>query len=357
MSIIQVMDSTKSGRIIYVVAASLIVVGITVAIFQTTGQEFTPAIDSNIVLVPIIGLLSLLLWIGKPDRSIIEYSAIRYIYKRKEISNTKVRMASALLYVRPWESSPKSASTIEESLRNELDRTLRSPELKEQIDNYKQAFWLILLTPFSLITLVVFYQLPWWLMAAAGIIVGSFLSRLILYENRETLTRVIEYSFARWFHEEASTDLSRRESGFGEKSYVKVRLAATLEIVTPTIDLVVRGDWKGFDWQRRNLEQLIGIPTPDELNWSQVADYVSFVDSIVRTIHDPKFVFFDGYLKNSRLQNSDAIEVLRNSRTKPFTTEEEMIASISEILLEYTSGRDLLLQLDCKLYERLERVS
>jgi len=345
-----VMDSSKSGRTIYVVAAGLIVVSTTIMILQLLQLEIIIAVETSAGIVPIVGLLSLLLWITQPDRRVIEHYTLKYIYKREELAKVKVRMASALLYIMPWESSPKNAFGIEESLQKDLERTLRSPELKDQIDNYKQAFWLLLLTPFSLITLVVFYTIPLLLLLSGGIGIGCILAYLLLRENQHTLTRIIEYAFARWFQEDTSTDLSRRKSGFGKISDVKERLEATLEIVTPTIDLAVRGDWRGFDRQSRNLEELLGIPNPEGLLWRLVNDFLRFLQWSVGLIHGPNSQRVDICLQNAELQITDSITVIRENRESSFSEEETTIADVMGHFVKLTSSRDSVLNLSAEFY-------
>jgi hypothetical protein len=146
MSIVQVMDSTKSGRAIYVVASSLIVSSIVFFVLEiarffepSTIQLSEVAVELVIGLTSIVGFLSLLLWIRKPERSIVESWVIKSIYEKDTIKDIRIRMASALFYIRPWESSPKEATLIEESLLSDIERILRSPEFKDQIDNYKTS--------------------------------------------------------------------------------------------------------------------------------------------------------------------------------------------------------------------------
>ncbi len=158
MSIVQIMDSNKSGRLIYLVASATIILGTAVGLVYGFGGLII--LEASAGLVPIVGLFSLLLWILKPDRFVVERFAVNKIYAKDELKQVKIRMASSLIYIKPWESSQKEAYSIQESLRNDVDRILQSSEFKEQIDNYKQAFWFILLTPFTFILMLVFFQIP-----------------------------------------------------------------------------------------------------------------------------------------------------------------------------------------------------
>jgi hypothetical protein len=279
---------------------------------------------------------------------------LKDINKMDEHAQVKVRIASALLYIMPWESSPKSAYSIEESLRKDLERTLRSPELKEQIDNYKQAFWLILLTPFSLVTLAAVYQIPFLILAIIGLIVGFALAYLLLKEYENTPTRILEYAFARWFQEGTSTDLSRRKSGFGRESAASEKLAATLEIVTPTIDLAVRGDWKGFDRKSRNLEELLGIPKPDCLSWRLITEFLAFLEWSAKEIHGPNSQRVDICLRNAGIQITDSIKMLEENRDSKFSAEEASITKVMKHILDFSSNNDKLLSFSAKFYEIFE---
>jgi hypothetical protein len=175
-----------------------------------------------------------------------------------------------------------------------------------------------------------------------------------LKENRETFTRIVEYAFARWFYEGTSTDLSRRESGFGTKSTRGENLKATLEIVAPAIDLVVRGDWRGFDRKSKNLDQLIGIPDPNILSWRLINEYLRFLQWCVGGIHGPNSQRIDISLRNARTQIMDSIEILRANRGTSFSENEEMITKLAKHITDYSSSRETLLSLDGEFYTILD---
>jgi hypothetical protein len=360
------MDSTKSGRLIYPVASTLIIVGVAVGLTFAIGGQFIPTIEASTGLVPFIGLFSLLLWIWKPDRGVAERYAIKKIYAKDELKKIRIRMVSSLLYIKPWESSQIEADSLEESLRNDVDRTLRSSEFKEQIDNYKQAFWFILLTPFTFILMLAFYHVPLVLLifgpvpvvfatGLGGLVIGVILAFLMLKENHETPSRVIEYVFARWFHEGASTDLSRRETGFGMASRVKDRLKASLEIVAPIIDLVIRCDWKGFDRKNKNLSQLIGLPNPENLSWNFVNEHIQFLRWAVGNIHGPNSQRIDICLENAKSQILDSVATLRENREPSFDEDEEIIASTLEHITNSTKNRNTVLGLEAEFYKFFEQ--
>lgn len=359
MSIIQIMDSTKSGRLIYLVASATIIVGTAVGLVYGLGGVII--LEASAGLVPIVGLFSLLLWILKPDRFVVERYTIKNIYARDELKQVKIRMASSLLYIKPWESSPKEAYSIQESLRNDVDRILQSSEFKEQIDNYKQAFWFILLTPFTFILMVGFFQIPPVLLmyghaalvlilGLGGLGIGAFFAVLMVRENHKTPSRIIEYVFARWFHEGVSTDLSRRETGFGRTSDIKSQLSAVIDIVTPTIDMVIRGDWKGFDRKSRNLSGLISIPNPESLTWRYVNGYFMFLRWAIGDIHGPNSQRIDICLKNANLQILDSVGMLKQNRKTSFNSEEELIASTLEHIANSTKDRNEVLGLNAEFY-------
>ncbi|MFW9804896.1 MAG: hypothetical protein ACFFFC_19725, partial [Candidatus Thorarchaeota archaeon] len=111
MSIIQVMDSTKSGRAIYVVASSIVTVALVGIILRLQGAEIEFTVESLVVLVPIIGGLSLLFLSIKLEKIAVEQVSLHRINGKKKKNDTKLQMAVALLYIAPWESSPKEAST------------------------------------------------------------------------------------------------------------------------------------------------------------------------------------------------------------------------------------------------------
>ncbi|MHA1169326.1 MAG: hypothetical protein ACTSRU_15985 [Candidatus Hodarchaeales archaeon] len=354
----QVKKKTKKGRVIYLVAASLIVVGTVVAILQSINQISILTIESSPYLTPFIGLLSLLFLIKQPDRRIVEHDVLRYINKMKEnLSEINVQIASILLYVSPWESSPVNASTIENSFLTELERTLKSSEMKEQIDNYKQAVWLILLTPFSFISMVVFLPADWWIMGLLGFFVGTALAFLLLRENPETMSRIIYYSFARWFFETASLDLSRRKAGVRMEAKHKDRIAASLELSKPVIDLAKRNDWRGFDQNSGNLENLVGIPGYDRLTWNVVKRYLEFLDWCVKRIYTQHSLHIDIFLKNGRKQVNSAINVLRTYREDSFNEEEEKIALMLQVLTSYAKDKETLRSFSVEFYEKLDKLS
>ena len=360
MSIVQIMDSTKSGRLIYLVASATIIVGTAVGLVYGFGGLII--LEASVGLVPIVGLFSLLLWILKPDRFVVERYAVNKIYAKDELKQVKIRMASSLIYIKPWESSQKEAYSIQESLRNDVDRILQSSEFKEQIDNYKQAFWFILLTPFTFILMLVFFQIPPILLmygrailvlilGLVGLGIGAFFAVLMLRENRETPSRIIEYVFARWFHEGASTDLSRRETGFGRKSDIKDQLSAVIDIVTPTIDMVIRGDWKGFDAKSRDLSSLISIPNPESITWGYVNEYFKFLRWVIGNIHGPYSQRIDICLKNAKLQILDSVAMLKENRKPSFNQEEELIASTLEHIVNSTGDRNTVLDMNADFYK------
>lgn len=366
MSIIQMMDSTKSGRLIYLVASASIILGIAVGCVFGIGGQFTPTTEASTGLVPFIGLFSLFLWIWKPDRYIVERYAIKKVYAMNDLKKVRIRMASSLLYIKPWESSQKEAYSIEESLRNDIDRILRGVEFKDQIDNYKQAFWFILLTPFTFILMLAFYQVSPVLLlfgpapvvfglGLGGLGIGAILAILMLRENHETPSRTIEFVFARWFHEGASTDLSRRDTGFGMTSDVKDRLEAALDIVTPTTDLVIRGDWKGFDRKSRNLSQLIGIPNPEQLSWRFVNEFFKFLRWAIGEIHGPNSQRIDICLQNAKLQILDSVNILKENRESSFDQEEEIIESTLEYIANSIKDRDTVLGIKVEFYKFLNQ--
>ncbi len=360
------MDSTKSGRLIYLVASASIIVGIAVGCVFGIGGQFTPTTEASTGLVPFIGVFSLFLWIWKPDRHVVERYAIKKVYAMNELKKVRIRMASSLLYIKPWESSQIEAYSIEESLRNDIDRILQGVEFKGQIDNYKQVFWFILLTPFTFILMLAFYQVPPLLLlfgpapvvfgfGLGGLGIGAILAILMLRENHETPSRIMEFAFARWFYEGASTDLSRRDTGFGMTSDVNDRLKAALEIVIPTTDLVIRGDWKGFDRRSRNLSQLIGIPNPEKLSWGFVNGYFKFLNWTIGQLHSPNSQRIDICLQNAKLQILDSVNILKENRESSFDQEEEIIEATLEHIANSIKDRNTVLGIKAEFYKFLNQ--
>ncbi len=111
-------------------------------------------------------------------------------------------------------------------------------------------------------------------MMTLGIPFGLALASPLWIQNRKVLVRISQYAYCRWYHEGVSTDLSRRESGFSmTEQNLHDRLKASLEMTTAIIDLVTKGDWKGFDRKIRNIDDLIGLPEPEILTWNNVNEY------------------------------------------------------------------------------------
>lgn len=347
------MDSSKKGRAIYLVASGLIVVGAAIAILQSIGQLSILTIESSMYLAPLIGLLSLSFLIRQPDRSVVEGEIIKYIYMIEDkVNEIKVQMASILLYISPWESSSVLASKIERMFLDEIDRTLRSKEMKEQIDNYKQAFWLVLLTPFSFLSIVIILPIYWWVLGVLGFSIGLSLAFLLLNEEGNTLTRIVDYSFARWAFETISFDLNRRKAGVRMDSEHKERLEASLELAKPVIELAVRGDWKGFDQNSGNLEHLVGLPGYDELNWNRVERYLIFLKSCTSNIHASHV---DISLNNGKTQINSAVSILEECGEHTFNEEEESVKRMLLLLTDSTKDRETYLTIDEKFYEKLEK--
>jgi hypothetical protein len=356
MSIIQVMDSSRSGRAIYVVASSLIVVAIVTIILRIQGVEIVLTVDNAIVLVPLIGGLSLLLLSVKLEMIVVEWISLYRIKGKEEKSEIKLQMAASLFYIAPWESSPKEAYTIEKSLNLDLRRMLRSPQFSEQISELQQVFWIFFLLPFTLIDIILIYSIDW-LIIGAVLVLGFLSTILILWRNREVLNRILAYAYANWFLEGTSTDLERRKAGVRMDQIHKDRLNASLELTKPVIDLAVKGDWEGFDRKSRNLDDLVGIPGYDSLQWGMVERYILFLDWCAKTLHGIHASHIDIFLKNGVTQVTSAISVLKESRANQFIAEDQMVAEMLQTITKLSKDKATYLNFDVGFYEQLEKES
>ncbi len=356
MSIIQVMDSSKSGRAIYVAASSLIVVALALLVLQVQGTAIQLTLENTLALIPFVGGLSLLLLSANLERTVVEWFSLRRISGKKEKEEVKLRMAEALLYVAPWESSPKDAYSIEESVDFDLKRMLRSPQFRDQISELQQVFWILFLLPFTLIDVVLLFSFDWILLGVtAGL--GLIAASLIQWRNREILNRIISYAYASWFLEGTSDDLETRRASYRMKSRQEEKLKASLELTKPVIDLATKGDWEGFDRKSRNLDNLVGLPGYDTLKWSLVEDYLVFLDWCGSHIHGNHASHVDVFLKNASIQIHSAISVLKNCRETPFDEEEVNVARMLHTLLEDAKDRETYLSFNIGCYESLDKES
>ncbi|MFW9889270.1 MAG: hypothetical protein ACFFER_13875 [Candidatus Thorarchaeota archaeon] len=356
MSIIQVMDSTKSGRAIYVVASSIATLALVGIILRLQGAEIEFTVESLVVLVPIIGGLSLLFLSIKLEKIVVEQVSLHRINGMKERDDTKLQMAVALLYIAPWESSPKEASAIDESLSFDLKRMLRSPQFSEQISELQQVFWILVLLPFTVIDIILLYSMDWLIIGAVTVL-GLVSAILILWRNRRVLNRILSYAYASWFLEGTSADLEWRKAGVRMDQIHKDRLDASLELTKPVIDLAVKGDWEGFDRKSRNLDDLVGIPSYDSLHWGMIERYILFLDWCAKTIHGIHASHIDIFLKNGLTQITSAISVFEETRKQQFTAEEQMVAEMLQTITKLTKDKDTFLNIDIGFYEQIDKAS
>ncbi|MFW9804789.1 MAG: hypothetical protein ACFFFC_19190, partial [Candidatus Thorarchaeota archaeon] len=352
MSIIQVMDSTKSGKAIYIAASSIIAVSLAAIILTFQGVQIELTAEGLVFLVPVIGGLSLLFMSVRFERIAIEWFSTRRINGKEEKKHIKVQMAAALFYVAPWESSPKEAYTIEKSLALDLERMLRSPQFSEQVSEIQQVFWILFLLPFTLIDIILVYSMNW-LLILVVLVLGLVSAGLIMKRNEMVLDRIVFYAYANWFLEGASADLERRKASIRMKSRHEDRLLASLELTKSAIDLATKGDWEGFDSKSRNLDDLVGIPGHDILKWSMIEDYLLFLQWCARHIQGIHASHVDVFLKNGNTQVNSAISVLRECRENSFDEEEEQVAKMMQKLSDISKDRETYLKFDIECYEKL----
>ena len=350
------MDSTKSGGAVYVVASSMIVIALAAIILRFQGVVVELTVEGLIVLVPIIGGLSLLFMSIKLERLVIENITLYRINRKKKKDDIRIQMAAALLFIAPWESAPKEAYTIEESLDFDLKRMLRSREFNEQISELQQVFWILFLLPFTLIDVILIYSMDWLLIV--GILgLGILSAFLILYRNNAILNRILSYAYGSWFLEGTFADLERRNAGVRLGSTHEDRLKASLELTKPIIDLAIKGDWEGFDRKSRNLEDLVGIPGYDTLKRGIVERYMIFLEWCTQHIHDIHASHVDIFLKNGLKQMSSSISILKKFREDSFSIEEEMVSKLLKILTNSSKDKDTFIGLNVEFYESLDKES
>jgi len=360
---------SKDSRAIYLTASIIIAIAVTALLAMVYGVSLFPTFDDGLVQVPFVGVLAvlvpvisfqaILLWGVRPERHVVEGWALRKLQSDRTSAKYLANMAVFVLYIRPWESSSKLELPLKETLTNEYRRTMREPRFDEIIAEFRNVFWILLLTPLSFFDMSVYlpgvsFEQSFGLLllgTAAGIILSfPFVSR-----NKNALKRVADYTFSRWVQETIATDMKRRTTDPFQLNSARTPVhAGILGISTAVVDLAARGDWAGFDRNSDNVEGQIPIPVPRRLSWSLLQDFLQLVHWSIDQAGGDKATRADISLRNAHLQISDALGIYRTTYTSSLLPDEITLASTVDKVLSRIRDLQTVLSLDAGFYESFD---
>ncbi|MFW9888916.1 MAG: hypothetical protein ACFFER_12080 [Candidatus Thorarchaeota archaeon] len=308
MSVIQILDSSKSNRAIYLVASAVLCA----AAFTSLGISIELSLDSLTLYTISVSGLALVLWSSKMDIFIVERIGLWRLWNSPDTREIQLDMASILLFVRPWEESLQEATTIEGTLSDEYKRIVRSQEFSEQVSTFHQIFWIILLATPS-------FYLAWSFLPEAGLLwipvafgLTSVVVAFLWLRNLSILPRIRAYTLTIWLHEVISSGLQRREVMRPAYPSDNKEVLETISAMTrEAMDLVLRKDWPGFERNSKNIQLLVGSAIPASRSITDLENYFRLFEWVISNNKAPWNVNIqlDRALRNASIQVSDSMSV------------------------------------------------
>jgi len=341
----QVVGSSRISNTAYLAVASIYW-----TLFLTV-TEFPLILDVQTALVlvtPPAGIAALL-WVLRVEEFLITRFLLFWMPKYPNGKFIRYHMGYSAVHIQPWKESLDDLTTISQSLKKEARRVLRSPFLKEEMENIFQLFWLMISVPAIFIILGLQLSVSengFWILVIIAIVLNIVLFLVTITRKRVWPFRALGLAFCNWYIDMIG-GMDRRRISFSPDKNLQFPLRhpkffpqhepiSTIfaEKTTPWIDellaIVNREDWHGFE------QNLVTFLNSQDVYYKKMTTsdiFTTLVNDIIwsfkrKRVMEPYeegvTISFDqahplGHLRRTKLYTLDALKETDGLRPKTST--------------------------------------
>lgn len=222
MSIIQVVGSSRISNTVYLAVASVY----WTLYITLSGFPLNLDVQTTLLLVTPPAGIAALLWILRAEELVINKFLLSFLSGYAGGRFIRYYMGYSIINVRPWKEYffEIEYTPIHKSLKYELIRVLRAPQMKEEIETLHQFFWLLFSIP-AVLALLNLSLLPAQVLGllSAAILIDILLVIVIAFRKRAWPGRVLGLAFCAWIADTIDT-MNRRRNTFGTGMYSRYPL-------------------------------------------------------------------------------------------------------------------------------------